>query len=169
MKVFKFISVIFLLFISFHSNAQQSQSEGNNDNAIVPFEIIEEVPVFQGCIGTNKEKRDCLSLEFRKIIARNFNQDLANCLETETIYNSEKKSYEKACKSSLKPGKYVIYTFFLINKEGNIDRITTRGPHPILEEEAIRVLNKIPQMKPGKQKGKNINVKYSLPIVFMVE
>lgn len=34
------------------------------------------------------------------------------------------------------------------------------------DEEAVRVLKKMPRWKPGKQKGKNINVPYVLPFRF---
>ena len=38
----------------------------------------------------------------------------------------------------------------------------------ILEEEALRVINSLPKMQPGKQNGVAVSVMYSLPIVFEV-
>jgi len=38
-----------------------------------------------------------------------------------------------------------------------------------LGKEAERVINKIPNMTPGKQSNKNISVIYTLPIIFQVQ
>lgn len=65
-------------------------------------------------------------------------------------------------------GRQRINVIFKIDTEGNIRDIRSRAPHPDLEAEAIRVINKLPKMTPGKQKGKLVKVAYSLPIVFAV-
>ena len=61
-----------------------------------------------------------------------------------------------------------IYVRFKIDANGDIVDIGARGPHPALEAEAKRVINMLPAMTPGKQRGKNVGVLYSLPIVFQV-
>ena len=62
-----------------------------------------------------------------------------------------------------------ILTPIMWDKNGNISEAKARGPHQVLQEEAIRVVNGLPKMEPGKQKGVNVGVKYSLPIAFKVE
>jgi protein TonB len=57
---------------------------------------------------------------------------------------------------------------FKIDKNGNIEGVRSRAPHPALEEEAIRVVNSLPTFTPGKNNGKNVIVPYSLPIIFQV-
>ena len=49
-------------------------------------------------------------------------------------------------------GRQKISTQFTIDKYGNVTDIKTRGPHPALEKEANRVINKIPKMQPGLQR-----------------
>jgi len=44
-----------------------------------------------------------------------------------------------------------------------------RGPHARLEKEAIRVVELLPDMTPGKQRGRPVGVKYTLPITLVVE
>ena len=44
-----------------------------------------------------------------------------------------------------------------------------RAPHKRLQQEAIRVVKLLPKMIPGKQRGRPVGVKYSLPIAFKVE
>ena len=66
-------------------------------------------------------------------------------------------------------GRQRISVVFKINKEGNIVGVRSRATHPRLEEEAKRVIGLLPKMSPGKHKGKNVIVPYSLPIIFQVQ
>jgi protein TonB len=117
----------------------------------VPFAIIEEVPVFPGCTGTRKQKGDCLNKKIRAHVIRKFNADLAGEL-------------------GLSPGKKKIWIGFRIDKTGNVTDIKViRTPHPRLGKEALRVTKTLPKMKPGKQRGVPVGMKYTLPISFNVE
>ena len=66
-------------------------------------------------------------------------------------------------------GRQRIAVIFKIDKRGNVTGVRSRGPHPSLEEEAIRVISLLPKMKPGLQNGKPVVVPYSLPIIFEVQ
>jgi Zn-dependent protease with chaperone function len=57
---------------------------------------------------------------------------------------------------------------FTIDKNGHVTDVHYREPDPRLEQEAERVINSLPKMQPGKQRGKPVGVMYSLPIVFQV-
>ena len=118
-----------------------------------PFDFIsvEEVPVYPGCENrtTNLAKRKCMSEKITKLVQKKFNTNLGSELGLS--------------------GKQVIRTQFKIDKTGHVTEIKTRGTHPDLEEEAARVINKIPEMTPGKQRDKNVGVIYTLPIVFSVQ
>lgn len=41
-----------------------------------------------------------------------------------------------------------------------------RGVSPALDGEALRVINSMPVWSPGKQRGKAVNVKYTVPVTF---
>jgi len=114
----------------------------------VPFSRIEKVPVYPGCERkkTNDEKRKCMSKKITKLINKKFNAGIAN---------------DYGISGLLK-----IHTQFTVDKEGNITDIRVRGPHPALEKEAKRVINKIPHMKPGYQRDTPVGVIYTLPIKF---
>ncbi len=121
----------------------------NFSDVEVPFSVIEQVPVFPGCEGmSNDEQKNCMSEKITMHVGENFNTNLA--------------------KEFGLTGRQRISVVFKINPEGEIVDVKSRAPHPALEEEAIRVVNMLPKMIPGKQKGKNITVPYSLPIVFQV-
>lgn len=116
----------------------------------VPFAVIENVPEYPGCErGSNAEKRKCMSDKIAKFVQRKFNTDLAGDLGLS--------------------GRQRISVIFKIDKDGNVTGVRSRAPHPRLEKEAARVINMLPKMKPGKQRGKPVIVPYSLPITFQVQ
>ena len=116
----------------------------------VPFSVIENVPEYPGCEkGSNTEKRKCMSAKIAKFVQRKFNTDLAGDLGL--------------------TGKQRISVMFKIDKNGNVTSVRSRAPHPRLEKEAARVINMLPKMKPGRQRGKAVVVPYSLPITFLVQ
>lgn len=57
---------------------------------------------------------------------------------------------------------------YTIDNQGLSTDIKTRTKHPELASEAIRVIQNLPQMIPGKQRGKIVNTIYALPIIFTV-
>lgn len=69
----------------------------------------------------------------------------------------------------LSPGRKRIFVSFKIDKSGHVINIQARGPHPMAEAEAKRVVKLLPTLEPGYQRGKPVIVPYSLPIVFKVE
>jgi len=117
----------------------------------VPFMIIENVPIFPGCKGNNIELRNCFSAQISKFVLKRFNRDLAQDL-------------------GLPSGSIQrIFVLFTIDNKGNIVDIKARAPHKRLQAEAIRVVNLLPTMTPGKQRGRPVGVKYALPITFKIE
>ncbi len=56
---------------------------------------------------------------------------------------------------------------FVVNQAGDVTRTEVmRGVHPLLDDEALRVVNQMPQWKPGTQGGKPKSVYYTLPVSF---
>jgi protein TonB len=55
---------------------------------------------------------------------------------------------------------------FYVDKEGNVGNIRTKGPAPILENEARRIISLLPKLQPGLHNGAPIKVPYSIPINF---
>lgn len=59
---------------------------------------------------------------------------------------------------------------FVVNRDGSIvDAKVLRGVDPYLDKEAIRVISSMPKWKPGKQRGKAVRVKYTVPVVFRLQ
>ena len=70
----------------------------------------------------------------------------------------------KAIESKIQ-GRVIVQ--FVVNKDGSIfGAKVVRSVDPDLDKEALRVINSMPQWKPGMQKGEPVSVKYTVPIVF---
>jgi periplasmic protein TonB len=55
----------------------------------------------------------------------------------------------------------------VITKTGEIsDIVVLRSLDPACDKEAIRIVKLLPRWIPGKQDGKNVNVRYTLPVIF---
>ena len=117
----------------------------------VPFAVIEDVPIFPGCenLRNNDERKKCMSEKISKYVNKEFDTDLGAELGLSGINR--------------------VIVQFRIDEKGNIGQVRARAPHPRLEQEAARVINSLPKMKPGKQRGKPVGVMYSLPIAFKVQ
>jgi len=60
-----------------------------------------------------------------------------------------------------------VYLRFVIDKFGAVGDVTVlRKLHPLLDEEAIKVIRQMPRWKPGRQGGREIAVSYTLPVRF---
>lgn len=131
-------------------NVEGNPEDGDED-LVVPFVAIQNVPVYPGCEKkkSNFDKRKCMSDKINKLIRKKFNGSIAS-------------DYGLS-------GRQKIHVQFLIDRTGQVTGIQTKAAHPALEKEAKRVVNKIPEMQPGKQRDKAVSVKYNLPITFMVQ
>jgi len=117
----------------------------------VAFAVIEQVPIYPGCemFSDNLNLKNCMSEKIVKHVSNNFETRLASRLDLH--------------------GKQRIAVQFKVDKNGEVTDVLARASHPALEREAKRVINLIPQMIPGTQKGEKVGVLYSLPILFAVE
>lgn len=113
----------------------------------VPFSLVEEVPVFPGCEDA-VDKRACFSEMVRTHIRKNFR------------YPEE---------AQVKGIQGRVSIMFTVLENGEVGNIRYRGPDIILENEALRIIEKLPLMTPGKQKGKTVAVPFSIPISFKLE
>ncbi len=63
-----------------------------------------------------------------------------------------------------------VYVSFVVNTKGKVTDVKiARGVDPNLDKEAIRVVNAMPEWKPGKQRGKAVKVSYTVPINFVLQ
>lgn len=126
------------------------EDEENNDTDGVAFAIIEKVPVYPGCenLPNNKSTKDCMSNNITEHLRNNLNTGFATGLHV----NGVQKTYDQ----------------FTVASDGSIKNVRARGSQPNIEQEAIRVIQQLPNMRPGMQRDKAVDVIYALPIFFKI-
>ena len=115
------------------------------EDIVVPFAVIEKVPIFPGCTGNNEQLKACVQEKMQEHLVKHFRYPEVA---------SELGIYGK------------VFVLFQIDKNGYVSKIKTRGPDQILEKEAERIISLLPKMEPGKQRNKPVAVPYSIPINF---
>lgn len=113
----------------------------------VPFAVIEDAPVFPGCESA-KNKKECFQKMMQKHIRKHFR-------------------YPEIAQEMGVQGR--VSVMFTIDKDGSITNIRKRGPDKNLEKEAVRIINKLPKMTPGRQRGRAVRVPFSIPITFKLQ
>ena len=128
---------------------EEVEIEEEFDDVDVPFAVIEDVPIFPGCEKENKsELRNCFQEKINKHILKNFR-------------------YPEVAQEMGIQGR--VFVNFIIAKDGSIIDIKMRGPDKNLEKEAKRIISLLPQMIPGKQRGRPVRVPFSIPITFRLQ
>jgi protein TonB len=63
-----------------------------------------------------------------------------------------------------------VFLTFVVNTDGSIvDVNVVKGIGFGCDEEALRVVKTMPKWNPGKQSGRNVRVKYTIPVTFQLE
>ena len=135
----KLIFAAFFLFTSIGFAQEGVNVKGNK------LSTKEIAPVWPGCDGSEKEKKDC------------FNKKLVEHLKANY-------KYPKDATGNIIRGKSVVS--FNIDEEGKVEILKVEGPRPELNAEAKKIILAIPKMKPGQLAGDAISVKYKVPFTF---
>ena len=143
-------NLLILLILSWSVCYGQQDSLGYHDGKM--FDVALEKgfgipPVFPGC-EKKKNKRKCFQKKMLNHISKNF-------------------QYPEIAQKMGIQGR--VYVKFIIDEDGSVTLIRTRGPDKNLEREAYRIISKLPKMTPGKIKGRPVRVPFSVPITFRLE
>lgn len=108
----------------------------NNPGEEETFIVVEEMPTF----GSGKDD------EFRNWVVANLKYP--------------KEAADKGIKGR-------VFVQFIVSKDGSLNKAKViRGVHPLLDAEALRLINSSPKWNPGKQRGVAVDVSYTFPITF---
>jgi len=72
-------------------------------------------------------------------------------------------------KNNIQGTVYSQFTIDLNGKVKDVEIIKTVEGSKFINEEVLRVINKMPDWIPGKHNGKNVNVKFTLPVKFNID
>lgn len=114
------------------------------------FTVVEDMPIFPGCegAGNKAEIQNCTNAEMYKFIGKNTN-------------------YPAMARDAGISG--TVYIQFVVNAKGKVTDVKVVRGVPggaSLDKEAIRVIESMPNLKPGKQRGKAVQVQYTVPVRF---
>lgn len=139
------------------ANVEEStiQSSEENNQAVeikyVPVEVEEEEPEEQQIFQVVEEMPE-------------FPGGMAECLK----FISKNIKYPTIAQENGVQGRVIIQ--FVVNQDGSIvDPVVMRSVDPYLDKEALRVIKMMPKWKPGKQRGKAVRVKYTVPVTFKLQ
>jgi len=116
----------------------------------IPFALVESVPVFPGCenLSNNEERKACFQKKLLEFVGANFN-------------------YSETARQLKIQGRVILQ--FVIEKNGKISSAKIlRGVDPWLDDEAIRVIEALPYIKPASQRGKSVRMSFVVPITLQL-
>ena len=138
--------ILLLLFIPLVGFGQNANKKKNEKEPEKPFVIIDDVPMFRSCKNVFKsQRRECFQNKITKHIRKHF-------------------YYPKYAFNRGIQGR--VFVQFIIEKDGSISEIKTRGADKSLEKAALKIIKKLPKLIPGKANGKPVRVPYSIPITW---
>ena len=152
--VFPALASLFIVFACAQNNDSTLEEEQKANQVIieagsekaVSFATLESTPVFPGCEGlASEENKQCFTQKVAQFVSQEFNTKVAD----ETVSGSQR-----------------IVVHFVINKNGEVEQIQAKAQAESLREEAIRVTNLLPKMRPGEKDGNPVAVQFALPILF---
>ena len=108
---------------------------------------VEIAPVYNGCEKlSEKEIKKCFNNKVSTFIKREFNLNISRDLNL-----SEPRQVE---------------AFFIINENGNLTGMKVRNSELTIQAEILRVLRKVPVMKPAVHNGNNVAVLCSIIVKY---
>ena len=76
--------------------------------------------------------------------------------------------YPPECEESCIQGRVIVK--FLVERDGSISQAkVVRSLDPLLDAEALRVVNAMPKWRPGRQGGVTVPVRYTIPVTFRLK
>jgi len=89
-------------------------------------------------------------------------------IEAMMQYLSQSVTYPKDAEKAQAEGRVIVT--FVVDSDGSVvEPKVVKGVYPSLDQEALRVVQAMPKWTPGKQSGKAVRVKYTLPITFKLQ
>ena len=83
-------------------------------------------------------------------------------------YLASSIQYPPECKESCIQGRVIVT--FVVERDGSISQAkVAKSLDPLLDAEALRVVNAMPKWIPGRQNGVTVAVKYTIPVTFRLK
>jgi len=148
MKSLPYFIALLLCFASFTASSQSDVSQDDSRLSETTFSVVEQMPEYPGCesVLDNTARKNCAYKNMIKYISDNL------------VYPSEAKAAKL---------EGTVVVSLIVDKEGAITKTqVVKGFDPACEAEALRVINEMPNWKPGMMRDRPVAVSMNLPIRF---
>lgn len=147
----KQILIILFILTAFSSQSQtidefyKDSEDSTQQKEEQVFVIVEEMPRFKGCEEVDlSEIKACLYGNLHEYIAK-------------------KIKYPKKAKKNNISGS--VFMYFEVAPSGKVENVRVdKGAHELLDAESMRVIQNLPDFKPGKHKGQPVRVSFRFPL-----
>ena len=139
------------------ANVQESTIQATDDTKqaievkYTPVEVVEEEPEEEQIFQVVEEQPEFPGgqIELMKFLQKNI-------------------KYPTISQENGVQGRVIVQ--FVVNRDGSIvDTQVMRGVDPYLDKKALRVVSTMPKWKPGKQRGKPVRTRFTLPVQFRLQ
>lgn len=147
----KLVNTSYGVTINFKINDNVRKQFGKEIKNAISFDKVSEIPLFKSCDdGSKEENLKCFNINMVEHIKDNF-------------------SYPKMAAEQNIQGK--VWVTFVIDNRGQVRDIKMNGSEDSysLKTEARRLVQMLPNFKPGKLNGKRVHTRYVLPINFTLD
>jgi len=129
----------------FSQKASNMSTPKVSPNGTINFSVMDNAPQLAGCndTGSVKQKNRCTSKKIEAFIQQAFNKDIA---------------------SSISNTNNSVYIRFIINTQGNVEKVGVRTNNPTVKQEIERIVKTLPSFSRGTHQGVNVNVAYALTL-----
>lgn len=135
-------------FVTYEPKEVEAEEE---EEEVYNFQVVESQAVYPGC--ENYKSKQSRYMCFQKAIMKHVRKNF---------------KYPEIAKEMGVQGRVIVQ--FVIGKDGSISKVfVLRGIDKHLDDEAIRIVKKLPKMQPAEQRGKAVPVSFMLPITFKLQ
>ena len=136
-----------------------NSSEGGNEDKVA---VVFDMPIEKVEEGTASQKEDGVFQVVEQMPM--FPGGMLAAME----FLGKNMKYPVAAQKAKIEGRVIVN--FVVDKDGSISRTkVVNSVSPELDAEAIRVVNMMPKWNPGKQRGKEVPVVFTMPITFRLQ
>jgi TonB family protein len=161
--------ILFLVFISLLANSCLIQAQDKKINGYSVDSSVIVLPKF-----TPDEKQRADLIEYKNYDLKVDTTDIYDVVEQMPQFPGGEEALMKYIQEDIHyptiafkngvQGRVICH--FVVNRKGEIGQIEVlRSLDPSCDKESVRVIKTLPRFVPAKQKGVNVNVWYTLPVI----
>ena len=149
--------------IKFTAPVIKKDEEVHEDNEIKSQEELTstKVAISIADVKGNDEANGKDIADLKQVVTQGGQQELMS-------YLGKNIKYPTIAQENGTQGRVIIQ--FVVERDGSITDVrVARGVDPYLDKEAVRVVKSMPKWIPGKQNGKAVRVKFTVPVMFRLQ